>query len=377
MKIALITSGHPPLDERIYWKFGKSLAENNNEITIICSTQAIEKEIETISIIGFVDIGLSKKDKIDKFYNLLIDIKPDVIICFEHFPVFSAYKYKKYQNNLCKIILDITEWYPENVAQKNKFNVFTYLKYYFNNILTSNLANALIIGEITKKRRYDYFAPTKEKIIIGYYPILKYFPPYYKEFNKKELVLCYAGLIKLDRGILNIIDAAEEVRKKYMNFEIKILVIGKFEKQLDEDIFDLKVEQTKKIKIVRVGWFPYNEFSNNLKDVHICLDLRTKNFIYNNSLPIKLFEYMALGKPFIYSDVPPIRKELKEIDEYGFLVDPDNISEVVNRLHQYINNPSLMILQGMNNRKLIEEKLNWEEESKKLINFVNRLTKSE
>ncbi len=81
---------------------------------------------------------------------------------------------------------------------------------------------------------------------------------------------------------------------------------------------------------------------------------------------------MACGKPFIYSDIKPIRDEI-DYEKYGFLVNPDDESEIVNAIKAYLNNPKLAEQHSMNARKLIEENKNWESESNKLIELVNKL----
>ena len=85
-----------------------------------------------------------------------------------------------------------------------------------------------------------------------------------------------------------------------------------------------------------------------------------------------LFEYMACGKPFIYSDIKPIKDEL-EFEKYGQLVDPTNELEIINTIEKYINDPELVNQHSQNARKLIEENKNWDNESKKLIDLINKL----
>ncbi|MFZ1517910.1 MAG: glycosyltransferase, partial [Ignavibacteriaceae bacterium] len=109
-----------------------------------------------------------------------------------------------------------------------------------------------------------------------------------------------------------------------------------------------------------------------IERMDICFDLRERNFIYSNSLPIKIFEYMACGKPFIYSDIKPIRDEI-DYEKYGSLVNPDNEPEIINAIESYLNNPKLAEEHSLNARRLIEANKNWESESKKLIDLVNKL----
>jgi hypothetical protein len=174
-KIALVTTGHPPFDERIYWKFGLSISSNGYETAIICSTENINTQKDNISIFGFKDDSLKRKAKLNKLLSLIDEFNPDFIICFEVSAIIPAYKYKKSVNNKCKIVSDITEWYPENVAFKKKGinRYLTYVILFAANFLLVNRCDFIIIGEKLKFRRYKLSAPFTPKTIIGYYPVLK------------------------------------------------------------------------------------------------------------------------------------------------------------------------------------------------------------
>ena len=172
-RICLVTSGHSPFDERIFWKFGKSLKDAGYTVSIFCSNQEIETTVDEIIIKGFDGYSYQKKRKINEFYSQLNQFSPDLIICSEMLPVFSALMFKK-QNPSVKIILDVTEWFPENVAFKFK-GIKRWIKYFqlmMPYIYILQKVDQLIIGEISKKKRYNFLAASKPKTIIGYYPIL-------------------------------------------------------------------------------------------------------------------------------------------------------------------------------------------------------------
>jgi glycosyltransferase involved in cell wall biosynthesis len=372
-RISLLTSGHPPLDERIFWKFSKSLKDSGYSVSIFCSTQEINRVVDEINIIGFDGVSFSKKKKIHSFFELLSKFNPDLIICSEMLPVFAALKFRK-QNPSTKIILDISEWFPENVAFK-----FTGLKRwikYFQLLIPYlfilQKVDHLIIGEVSKSKRYDFLASSKPKTIIGYYPILKYFNYKKPDLSKEEIVLGYAGVITFERGIINLLNVCKSITGKYSKKKFKLLLFGKFTYQNEEAEFKKRISTTNNLEVEFVNWTDYDKMSSVIERMDICFDLRVRNFIYSNSLPIKLFEYMACGKPFIYSDVKPIRDEI-DFEKYGFLVNPDDESEIIKAIENYLINPELANQHSMNARKLIEENKNWESESKKLIEMVNKL----
>jgi glycosyltransferase involved in cell wall biosynthesis len=372
--IAILTSGHPPTDERIFWKFAVSLSSAGNNAEIICSTGSMNTIKNNIPIKGVDGKNKNKKEKVLDFTEMLNSKKRDIIICCEPLTIVAANLYKKKYNRSCKIISDVTEWYPENVAFKHtgfkKYIAYTYL--FLFNIYTSNLADVLIIGEETKKRRYSFIAPFKKKVIIGYYPVLKYFRYSQPGYNGKKLTLCYAGLLKTDRGILKLIEAARKLACSHPDLNIRLKLIGKFENSIEEEYFRKLTRGEDKFEIIIEGWVKYPEISSKVADADICFDLRAKNFIYNHSLPIKIFEYMACGKPYIFSKVNPIVKELGE-DKYGLLVDPEDIGDIIEKIERYISSPSLLIEHSKSAREETEKDKSWEKESEKLLTLIESI----
>jgi len=372
-RICLVTSGHPPFDERIFWKFSKSLKDSGYSVSIFCSTQEINRVVDEIIITGFDGISFPKKKKIDSFFKLLNKFNPDLIICSEMLPVFAALKFRK-RNPNTKIILDTSEWFPENVAFKFT-GLKRWLKYFqllIPYLFILQKVDHLIIGEVSKKKRYDFLASSKPKTIIGYYPVVQYFNYKKPDLSKEEIILGYAGVITFERGIKNLLQASVSIADKFPKKKFKLLLFGRFTYQLEENEFKEKISEIKNLTVEFVDWTDYDKMSSVIERMDICFDLRVRNFIYSNSLPIKIFEYMACGKPFIYSDIKPIRDEI-DYQKFGFLVNPENEKEIVNSIEAYLNKPELALQHSMNARKLIEENKNWESESNKLVELVNKL----
>jgi glycosyltransferase involved in cell wall biosynthesis len=370
MNISIVTSGHPPRDERIFWKFALSLKEHGYTVTIVCSTEEVSGEEKGIFLRGFNGENIKKREKINKLKDLLKDSDPGIIICCEPLTILAAHLYRKETGKTCSIISDITEWYPENVAHKfrglKRLKKFYFL--YLMNIYSINKADALIIGEKGKKKRYDLIAPFRKKVIISYYPVLKFFS-YSLAPLKDQLVLCYAGLISFERGIINILRAAHRISEKYPDIKVKVKLLGKFQSKEEETEFIKFASEFKSMQLIYSGWTTYDLISENLRDVHICLDLRVKNFIYKNSLPIKIFEYMAAGKPFIFSDIDPIREELN-YKSCGQLVEPNDIDGIADAVEKYLKDRELLKIHAGNGRRIIEQEKNWEKESEKLVKFL-------
>ena len=104
--------------------------------------------------------------------------------------------------------------------------------------------------------------------------------------------------------------------------------------------------------------------------VGICILLPTANYI--NSLPIKIFEYMAAGLPIIASDFPIWREIISEANS-GILVEPEDISAIQTAIKYYIDNPDEAQETGERGSRIAREKYNWSVEGQKLIEFYKKL----
>ena len=162
------------------------------------------------------------------------------------------------------------------------------------------------------------------------------------------------------------------VAQKHTEKKFKLLMFGRFTYNEEENNFNQALRNYDSVKVELVDWAEYDKMSSIIEKMDICFDMRKRNFIYRNSLPIKIFEYMACGKPFIFSNIKPIKDEI-DVEQYGLLVNPEDDNEVIKAAETYLLNPALAEKHSENSRQLIEKEKNWENESKKLIDLINDL----
>ena len=370
-KIAIITSGHPAEDDRIYWRFARTLSANNFPVSIITSLQKKNYKKENILLTGFDGSSISKTEKTKIFYNYLVVLKPDIIICCEPLTILSAHKYKKLYNKNCMIISDITEWYPNYNTLKLYFGLnraITYCIHLLFNIYTSNLADHLIIGEEGKAKRYKIISPLKKKTIISYYPpgdIFSYRP---LAFNDNKFSICYSGKLNDERGFFRLIEVVKKLAAKIPEKFITLKIIGSDENgeasaKLNE------ISSIQNVSVIFSNQLEYYSYAAVLSESHLCIDLREKSKLFNNSLPIKIFDIMAAGRPVIFSNLKSFY-QLPEVNEFGFLVDPDDIEKTVELILRYVNDSQLLIKHSRTARKLFEQKYNWEKHAEKLLQLL-------
>jgi glycosyltransferase involved in cell wall biosynthesis len=188
-------------------------------------------------------------------------------------------------------------------------------------------------------------------------------------FDGNKIIFGYAGVISVSRGleiIYNVLKGLLETK----NYEIEFILAGRFENEKEKLYIDLFNEA--EINLKYYEWTDYQNFSKYLEPVHICFDIRPPNKIYERSLPIKIFDYMALGKCIVASNYEPI-KQVFEIANCGILVNPLSIDEIVSKVTFLLENKNLIYQYGFNGRMAVEKFFNWkicEEELKRVLNLL-------
>ncbi|TRZ89277.1 MAG: glycosyltransferase [Methanosarcinales archaeon] len=134
------------------------------------------------------------------------------------------------------------------------------------------------------------------------------------------------------------------------NEKIKLMIVG--EGDLYEPLLKMKSEKNLDGRLILTGKVPFGDIPKYLA-ADICLLPAYKNEIMMNIVPIKIYEYMAMGKPVIATELPGIQKE------FGF-------DSGIN----YIENPGDALEKAMwlKNANKIEE------EGKKAYSYVQDLT---
>ena len=91
-------------------------------------------------------------------------------------------------------------------------------------------------------------------------------------------------------------------------------------------------------------------------------------------LPVKMFEYMAMGLPIIASEIGQIKDLLK--NEAGILVKPGNVLELAQKIEYLAANPEYGKLLGAKARKKILSAYTWDHNIDRFINFIFRFHSS-
>jgi glycosyltransferase involved in cell wall biosynthesis len=183
-------------------------------------------------------------------------------------------------------------------------------------------------------------------------------------WSQKRNEICYVGGLSRIRGILEIVQAMSHTQSY-----VRLNLCGRF---LEPEFEDICKKLSGWQKINALGFLGRQGVSEVLERSMAGLVTLHPTINYLDSLPVKMFEYMAAGIPVIASDFP-LWREIIAGNDCGLLVDPLNSQAIADAIDYLIQNPKEAERLGGNGRKAVLEKYNWPIEEKKLLSFYSMI----
>ncbi len=177
-------------------------------------------------------------------------------------------------------------------------------------------------------------------------------------------IVCYCGNTYSGRGIELLISAAE----KYKN--LHFLVVGGLRE--DNEKYEKTINSKKINNFELTGFVSHSSVPKYLLASDILVIPYSREITIKGGTnasqftsPMKLFEYMAAGKPILSSALPTIL-EILEDGKTAALFEPENMDSFCDKLDKLLDNPEYMNTLSKNASYKVEE-YTWEARVKKII----------
>jgi glycosyltransferase involved in cell wall biosynthesis len=139
--------------------------------------------------------------------------------------------------------------------------------------------------------------------------------------KKNDILLFFMGWIYDFSGMKEVAESLSSTD----NENIKLMIVG--EGDLYKLLSKMKSENNLNKKLILTGKIPFEEVPKHIASADICLLPAYKNEIMMNIVPIKIYEYMAMGKPVIATNLPGLKKEFGNNNGIVYIENPEQTLE--------------------------------------------------
>ena len=371
-KVCILTSVHPPFDTRIFHKQAKSLVKAGYDVILIAQHDK-DEVVDGVKIVALPEPEnrLWRLLGTWKVFNLASEQKADVYHLHDPELLPVGVLLKLFTKG--KVIYDVHENAKWDIVTKSWLLKAARrplsLMYRLTEKLSFPFIDEIIIAEDSYIKNYKKH---NNILALRNYPMLSYVGKS-SEVKPSRPTLVYVGGISEARGVLELVQSTRLLKPKYEN--ILLILVGQiYSISLEEKIHKLLEQFGLQDNVRLVGKVKHEEIYDILLRCHIGMAILHPEPNYIESLPTKLFEYIAAGLPVIASNFP-LWKEIIEGNNCGLTVNPLNPREIAKAVEYLLEHSDEARKMGENGRKAVVEKYNWETESKKLIAVYEDLLK--
>jgi glycosyltransferase involved in cell wall biosynthesis len=357
-RVAHLTSVHEALDSRIFYRECRSLARAGYDVVIIApgAAEAVvdgvriralplpKNRAQRVLLTGFAVLRAALRERADVYH--LHD--PELLACGVLLRLLGK-----------RVVYDAHEDVPKDVAQKRYIPAplrrpLAAIAAQASRALTRGLDGTVVaVPAIAKEVR------GRRVVTVHNYPVLEdllAIEP--RPWAERSRAAIYLGYITESRGLWEMMAAMALLPPS-----ARLTLAGRFD---DPALAARASGAPQWSRIDYVGWVEGSALWQLAADAKIGVVTLHPTPTFLDSLPTKLFEYMALGLPVVASDFPQWRS-IVEQSGCGVLVDPLDPASIAAAIAGLLEDPERSQAMGQRGRRAVIERFGWDAEARKLI----------
>ncbi len=294
-----------PKDNPEGFKFEREVIDNVHKIDERASVQVIRPGFIKKPVLNYLSLYSSHKNEIK--YQIET-FKPDVIVGLGLLNAYTSSKLAlKYNIPFVYYLIDVLyALIPEKTFQS--------FGKYINKKAIKNATKVITINQKLSELAVKLGAKEEETILIDAGIDFNSYDPNLDssaikaEYNIKDddIVLFFMGFIYDFAGMKELAVKLGQQKDKYPNY--KILVVG--DGDAYDDLVKIKQEYDLKDQLILTGRQPFEKIPEFLSSASFCLlPAYIDEEIMQDIVPIKIYEYLAMEKVVIASELPGISTE--------------------------------------------------------------------
>jgi glycosyltransferase involved in cell wall biosynthesis len=356
----MVTSGHAPGDDRIFFKEARSLVKAGAAVTVL---HPVGKDLPVdpagVRFEGHVGGGgwARRLNSVGRIAEGISSARFDVLHCHEPDSLAAALRVRK--GSGAKVIYDSHEMWGATFAERFPRPLWPAAQVAFqrwerpmvarcDGAIGASWAISDVLGDVVGRDRV--------RTILNV-PVAEVFGPGAQRRWGATTILCHDGHLSFNRGLKTMAEAVRIVAARHP-VVLKIVgdVYGRERAWLEAYIEKHGLEGI----IVRTGWLEYEDVGRAISECHIGIVAlqETPNNVVTSSN--KVFNYMLYGIPFLGPDFRLSKIKLAEEDHCGILADSSDAQSYASAICRLIEDKPGTETMAANALKASMNKYRWE-----------------
>jgi glycosyltransferase involved in cell wall biosynthesis len=183
-----------------------------------------------------------------------------------------------------------------------------------------------------------------------------------------RFMITYLGVVTMNRGIDLVLEALSCLKAIYKeNIVFQVIGDGSDLSRLKRISSDLGLDEMVDFK----GYIQYEIVPKHLRDADCFISPLPDRPEWNVSSPIKVFEYLACGKPVILSTIPAHKNIVKD-KNFVVWTQGDRVEDFVRAIEYAYENRDMLAEAAKRAPDFVKTNYEWRVQGKKLANYLKR-----
>ncbi len=304
--------------------------------------------------------------------NTVGEIKPDLIMPREIMLAESAALIARKRN--IPVVMDMAEHYPAAMRGWKKYSRNLALRLFVHTLRMPDVVEKRSVGlcdgiitvcrEQNERLHREYGYAENAFQVVHNTPDLEWFSDVKKGGSRPPRVFAHHGFMTEVRNLHTLSYAFAEVAEE-LDASLVFAGTGEIEPELKEIFKKAGISN----RVSFTGPYNHKELQKLYSETDIALIPYHVDELISHTLPNKLFDYMACGKPVITSMAPTMKRVVEET-QAGIAVDCTNIGSLASAMMNLSEmNLDVMAANGIH---ASETKYNWKIDSKNMTDFLKK-----
>lgn len=366
-KIAHLTSFHPPLDTRLFYREVKTVAAAGYDVVLIAPDEA-DRVVDDVRIRA-IPVATSRMGRIwTTIWQVYRAARQENARLYHfHDPELIPVGLLLRLGGR-KVIYDVHEDLPRQLRTW----------FFIPRVLRGGLA---LFAEVTERVAARFLSgivaatptiaarfPARKTVVVQNFPVLEELSaPAATPYAQRPPCVAYVGGISEIRGIKHMVEAMG-LLPEGLGARLSVGGAGFVPSELGDEVRRMPGWQ----RCTHLGWLGREAVARLLGEARVGLVVLHPTTNHLDSYPVKLFEYMAAGVPVVASDFP-IWRGIVERAGCGLLVDPLDARAIAKAIQHLLEHPKDAEAMGRRGREAVIREFNWSAQAEKLLAFYGKV----